>query len=179
MLQRPDIIEYNPYFKQYIDLVPNGNLVSILKQQQKETNEIVRNVTDEQSEFRYAENKWSLKDVLGHMADTERVMSYRLLVVARGDTTPLPSFDENLYTQNANFNQLFLENLIVDWNIVRQNTISLLTYLPKRALMNRGTIFNHPTTARAIAYIIAGHELHHRRIITERYLSNSNSSSTN
>ncbi|MDM5154315.1 DinB family protein [Bacillus sp. DX1.1] len=171
MLKRPQTSEYNPYAEKYIELVPDGNLLDILKKQQEETNDLLRNVSKEQGEYRYEEGKWSLKEVVGHMADIERVMSYHLLVAARGDRTTLPSFDKDVFVMNAEFNRMRLEDITLNFSIVRQCTCSLFASIPSDAWMRTGTILNHETTARALAYIIAGHELHHRSIIKERYLS--------
>jgi len=170
MISRPLPNEFNPHFKGYIELVPDGDLIDILKQQHEKTTNFFKSLSKEQSEYRYAEGKWNLKEVLGHLCDTERVMSYRLLVIARGDKTPLPSFDENAYNLNADFNHLELDQIISEFSSVRLSTLSQLSILSEHTFQNLGTVYNTPTTARAIAFIIAGHELHHLKIINERYL---------
>lgn len=170
MLERPETNEYNAYFKGYIDLVPEGNLIEILLQQIEETKKLCHSLTSEQAEYKYAEGKWSVKEVLGHMADTERVMNYRLLAIARGDSTNLPSFDEKAYAANAHFNQLELHQILFELSNVRQSTLSLLSTLSDQSLQKLGTVNNTPTSARAVAYILAGHELHHLKILKERYL---------
>ncbi|WP_368042546.1 DinB family protein [Ectobacillus sp. JY-23] len=145
-------------------------MLEILKKQQEDTHRLVENVSKAQEEYRYAVGKWSLKEALGHIADTERVMSYRLLVVARGDQMPLPSFDEDAYIANADFHRLELHHVLAELSAVRQCTCSLLTCLPDHAWKRTGTVLEYPTTVRAIAYIIAGHALHHQNIIQERYI---------
>lgn len=169
-LHRPQPNEYNPYFERYIKLVPDGDLLDILKQQRVETDDLLGSVSESMTEYRYAPEKWSVKEVIGHMADTERVMSYRLLVIARGDTSSLPSFDENAYVNAAMFNRLGFQDITSDFAIVRQSTCSLVASLADDAWGRTGTVFDYSTTARALAYIIAGHELHHRTIIKDRYL---------
>ncbi|WP_088013590.1 DinB family protein [Gottfriedia acidiceleris] len=166
---RPNSNEYNPHFKGYIELVPEGNLKTILRSQLAESVSFFKAISKEKSEYRYAEGKWSIKEVLGHLVDTERIMCYRLLAIARGDHTPLPSFDENAYNENAHFNRLELDQIINEFETVRLSTLSLLENLSNEALEHEGMVLYHKTTPRAIAYIIAGHELHHLKILNERY----------
>jgi uncharacterized damage-inducible protein DinB len=170
MLKRPKMNEYHPFFERYVTLVPDEKLFDILKEQQETTINLLRNISSEQAEYQYEEKKWNLKEVLGHMADAERVLSYYLFVVARGDTLSFPPFDKDLYTTNADFNRLDFQDILSDFSIVRQCTSSLIACLSNNAWIRTGTILNHPTTARALAYIIAGHERHHQAIIKERYL---------
>ncbi|MGG2024552.1 DinB family protein [Gottfriedia sp. S16(2024)] len=168
-MSRPNLNEYNPHFKGYIGLVPEGDLQTILRKQLDESISFFKGISKEKSEYRYAEGKWSIKEVLGHLVDTERIMCYRLLAIARGDHNPLPSFDENAYNDHANFNRLKLEQIIYEFQTVRQATLSMLENLSNETFENEGNVLNHPMTPRAIAYIIAGHELHHLKIINERY----------
>ncbi|MED4404197.1 DinB family protein [Metabacillus fastidiosus] len=170
MLKRPKKDEYDPYFERYIELIPNKCLFDVLKKQQEVTINLLRGLSSEQEEYRYEAKKWSLKEVVGHMADVERVLNYHLLTVARGDTVSFTPFDKDLYMANADFSQRDFQDILSDFSIVRQCTSSLITNLPNDAWIRTGTVLNHPTTARALAYIIAGHELHHQRIIKERYL---------
>jgi hypothetical protein len=170
MLKHPKTNEYHPYFERYIELIPNEGLLDILKKQQETTNNLLRGISNEQGEYRYEAEKWSLKEVLGHMADVERVLSYHVLVVARGDTVSFTPFDKDLYMTNADFSRRDIQDILSDFSIVRQCTSSLIACLSNDAWMHTGTVLNHPTTARALAYIIAGHELHHQAIIKERYL---------
>lgn len=166
---RPKSNEYNPHFKGYIELVPEGDLKTNLRSQLEESISFFKVISKEKSEYRYAEGKWSIKEVLGHLVDTERIMCYRLLAIARGDHTPLPSFDENAYNENAHFNRLELDQIINEYETVRLSTLSLLENLSNETLDYEGMVLNHKTTPRAIAYIIAGHELHHLKILNERY----------
>lgn len=170
MIQCPQQNEYNPYYEKYISLIPDGDILVFLKNQHEELQALLRDVTNEKGEYRYAPGKWSLKEVLGHMADTERVMSYRLLAISRGETAAFPSFDQDEYVENANFNELQLSDILSDLALVRQSTCSLIASLSIDAQKRSGSVANYPTTARALAYIIAGHELHHLAIIKEKYM---------
>ncbi|MGY1462634.1 DinB family protein [Bacillus toyonensis] len=164
MQKRPDANEYNPYYSTYINLIPNGDIIRILEQQMKETNLLLKDIPDSEGHFRYAPNKWSIKEVIGHIVDTERIMAYRLLSIARGETAELPGYNDDMYVLRTA--QDLLENLTV----VRQSTVHLLKSLDKEAWLQRGIANNSEVTVLALANIIAGHELHHRQIIKERYL---------
>lgn len=170
MQKRPEIGEFAPYYLPYVNLVPEGDLLHILKEQMEETIHLLQNISETQGQFRYAPDKWSIKEVIGHMADTERVMGYRLLCIARGDTVSLPGFNENDYVLHASFNKQSMEDLLENLNAVRQSTLHLIKNLDREAWLRRGIANNHEVTVRALATIMAGHELHHRQIIKERYL---------
>jgi uncharacterized damage-inducible protein DinB len=163
--------EYADYYKGYVSLVPEGDIIQVLTDQMKETVGIVSILNDEQLAYRYATGKWSVKEVLGHITDTERIMSYRLLSIARGETTSLPGYDENAYVEEAGFDDLPVRDLLEHFVAVRLATIQLIKSLSKKALERKGTANGHPVTTRALMMIIAGHEIHHRNIIIERYLS--------
>jgi hypothetical protein len=172
MNQRPASTEYAPFYENYVSLVPEGDLLQLMSQQIKETTDLLRNITDAQGEYRYAPGKWSLKEVIGHMSDTERVMSYRLLRFARGDQTPLMGFEQDTYVNEAAFELHSVQDLLEELTAVRQATLYLLHGLTDEAWMRAGKASNKDVTVRGLAYIIAGHELHHRKIIDELYLSN-------
>lgn len=170
MLQRPHKDEYAPYYESYIELVAEGNLIERLSSQLEKTLELLKNVPEEMGTYRYAPNKWSIKEVIGHLTDAERIMSYRLLRIARGDTTPLPGYEENDYVAIASFDNRPMKKLLSDFAMVRANTINLCESLSDADWLRRGTANNYVASARSIAYVIAGHELHHYNIIRERYL---------
>jgi hypothetical protein len=171
MHQRPASNEYAPFYENYVKLVPECDLLLLLAQQIKETADLLRNVTDAQGEFRYAPGKWSLKEVIGHMSDTERIMNYRLLRVARGDQTKLSGFDENFFVNGASFGLRSVQDLLEELTAVRQATLHLLHGLTDEAWQLTGVANGFEISARALAYVIAGHELHHRKVIEERYLA--------
>ncbi|MBU7320934.1 DinB family protein [Paenibacillus oleatilyticus] len=171
MLSRPEAAEYGAHYQEFIAKLPDGDIRELLRTQLKTTAELLQSLTEEQALFRYADGKWSLKEVLGHVTDVERVLSYRLLCIARGDRTPFPSMDEHLYVSAAKFDELPLTSLLEEFTAVRQATLALLAGLRPEAWLQQGTAAGCNTSVRALAYIIAGHELHHVRIIQERYLS--------
>ncbi|WP_137790583.1 DinB family protein [Bacillus sp. E(2018)] len=163
--------EYAEYYKGYVSLVPEGDVIEVLTAQMKETVGIISMLSDEQLSYRYATGKWSVKEVIGHITDTERIMSYRLLSIARGETTSLPGYDENAYVEEAGFDDIPAGDLLEHFVAVRLATIQLIKSLSNKALQRKGTANGHPVTTRALMMIISGHEIHHRNIIIERYLS--------
>lgn len=162
--------EYAPYYEPYISLVPEGDIIQILEQQINETTSLLQGLSEEQAKFRYEPGKWSVKEVLGHIADTERIMSFRLLSVARGETAALPGYDDSLYVENGKFERQSVAELLENFAGIRKSTLHLLKSLPEEALLRRGNANGFEVSARAIAFIIAGHERHHRNILLERYL---------
>jgi uncharacterized damage-inducible protein DinB len=171
-IARPSADEHSEYFGRYIQQVPSGDVVSLLREQLMDTVALLRNVSAEKADYAYAPGKWTIKEVVGHLADTERVMSYRALCFARGDAGPLPSFDENAYVAKANFAKRSLADLLEEFQVVRAATIHLIKNLDEETLMRRGIASGNPTSVRALIYIIAGHERHHLALFRERYLSN-------
>jgi uncharacterized damage-inducible protein DinB len=169
MNQRPSEEEYAGDVGEYIQLVPEGSIIDILITQEKQMTELLASLTESQSAYRYEEGKWTLKEVVGHITDSERVMTYRLLRFARGDQTPLSSFDQELFIPP--FGSWATVQLAEDYRAVRQSTITLLRGLPTEAWSRKGTANNVIITVRALAYGIAGHELHHMGVIRDRYLS--------
>jgi uncharacterized damage-inducible protein DinB len=170
MLPRPLASEYPEYYQPYVSLVPEDNLLTLLKGNLVKTIELFESLSEEDGLFRYAENKWSIKEVLGHMADTERIMSYRLLRVGRGDQTALAGFNENDYVQSSQINKLPIKSILEDFIATRKATLTLFQNMPEESWANIGFANNTEVTARAIGYIIAGHALHHFNIIRDRYL---------
>jgi uncharacterized damage-inducible protein DinB len=169
-IARPPEGEYLPYYGRYIGLVPDGDIVEALRTQIGETLSLLRGIDDARALYRYAPGKWSIKEVVGHMADVERVMAYRALRVARDDETPLPGFDENAYVPAAKFDARSLASLAHELAAVRAATIAFFETLDPSAATRRGTANDATITARALAYIIAGHERHHVKLLRERYL---------
>lgn len=168
--RRPDPSEHAAYYEKYISLVPGDDAVAALKENLRTTSELLESISDDQSNSTYAEGKWSIKQLLGHVNDGERVFSYRAMCISRGDETPLPSFDQENYIRNFPFESLRWADLVAEFKAIRHSTIALLTQLPKAAWERRGTASNNPVSVLALAYIMAGHELHHVKILRERYL---------
>ena len=166
---RPDATEHIPYFGRYTTLVPDGSIAETLRKQMTETAALLARVPADREEHRYADGKWSVKEVVGHMADGERIFTYRALRIARGDETPLASFDENQYVPAARFDARTLESLAAEFRAVREATIRLLEGLDEAALSRRGTAAGNQVSARALFWITAGHERHHVAILREQY----------
>lgn len=167
---RPGADEYAPYYSKYISRVPEGDVISILSQQLESTLAVLRNITEEQANSRYAEGKWSIKELIGHLTDSERIFGYRALRFARNDQTPLPGFEQDDYVANAGFDKCSLSNLVEELEHVRRSNLSLLRNLDAEAWQRRGDANSQEVSVRALAYIIAGHETHHMEILRTRYL---------
>jgi hypothetical protein len=167
---KPEETEYAAYYGGYVALVPEGDILTILSEQLNETLSLVGSIPEQAGNFRYATDKWSIKELVGHIIDSERVFAYRALCIARGDTTPLPGFDEKEYISNASFNDCSLAELIAEFETVRKSTLFLFKHLDENAWQRAGTANENSITVRALAYILAGHELHHCNILRDRYL---------
>jgi hypothetical protein len=167
---RPQPGEYAPYYDRYVSLVPANGILAALEDQRRQMLLLLCGRTEADGDLRYAPDKWSLKEVLGHVNDTERIMSYRALRISRGDATPIEGYEQDDYVRNGPFARIPLADLIEDYIAVRRATISLFRNLDEGDWSRRGVANKNEVTVRALAYIIAGHELHHRRIIEEKYL---------
>jgi uncharacterized damage-inducible protein DinB len=165
---KPD--EMAPFYHTYLNYVAETDVLEQLKSRLMEFKKLCGNIPAEKHDFAYAEGKWTIKQVLGHMADTERIFAYRALRIARGETQNLPGFDENSYVEHANFQDRTLADLLAEFELIRQSTIMLFEHLTEKALDNHGLASNTPVTVRALASIITGHEMHHSHILKERYL---------
>ena len=167
---RPQAGEHAPYFSRYIDLVPEEDVVGMLEAQGRELAALLSPLGEEKASFRYAPEKWSVKQVLGHVTDAERIFDYRLLSIARGETKSLPGFDENDYMRGANFDHRSFADLLDDFDATRRATLTLMRGLADEAWTRAGTANDNRTSARAIAYMVAGHARHHLGVLRERYL---------
>lgn len=169
--EKPAASEHNPYYSKYIDRVPAGDIIAQLETQAEESVRLLAGLTAEQAEHRYAPGKWSIKEVVGHIADAERIFAYRALRIGRGDATPLASFDENTYVPTGEFGARTLADLIAEFRAVRAATVAMYRGFPVAAMTRLGTASDSPASVRALAWTIAGHELHHMNILRERYLA--------
>jgi DinB family protein len=167
---RPQPGEYTPYYDRYISLVPANDILAALDDQRRETLLLLCGRAEADGDLRYAPDKWSIKELLGHVNDTERIMSYRALRISRADATPIEGYEQDDYVRHGPFARRPLADLIEDYIAVRRATVSLFRNLDEPAWSRRGVANKNEVTVRALAYIIAGHELHHRRIIEEKYL---------
>ena len=170
-IARPQPGEYAPYYEHYIGLVQGEDILDTLDQQRREMMLLLCGRDDEEGDFRYAPDKWSAKEVLGHVCDSERIFAYRALRISRADATPIEGFEQDDYVRNGPFAQRPLADLVEDFIAVRRATVSLLRNLDEAAWSRRGIANKNEVSVRALAYIIAGHELHHRRILEEKYFA--------
>jgi hypothetical protein len=168
---RPKSSEYAPYYEKYVSRVPDGDIVGTLRSQLDETLALIRGIPESRGDFRYAEGKWTIKELLGHVIDSERVFAYRSLRFGRGDKTPLPGFEQDDFVRGADFNKRSLSDLVEEYEHVRRATISLFASLDASAWDRRGKANDTEVSVRGMAFIIAGHERHHVEILKTRYLA--------
>src|ERR1700741_4113023 len=166
---RPQRDEYAPYYETYVSKVPGNDVVSLLEAQRLQMAQIFGGRSEREGNFRYAPGKWTVKEVLGHISDSERVFTYRALRIARGDTTPMEAFEQDDYVRGGSFGDRTLADLAAEFDYVRGASIALFRSLSPGAWGRRGVANKNEVTVRALAFIVAGHELHHRAILDERY----------
>ena len=163
--------EYAPYFEQYLQLVDQGKyIVENLIESQKEFDATLRNLDASKHNFAYEEGKWTLKELVQHTIDTERVFTYRALCFARNDKTDLPGFDQDIFTQNDNSKERKFEDLLNEMKVVRESSIALFKSFPDEVLERTGVASNNKMSVRALGYLCSGHQIHHLNIVKERYL---------
>jgi hypothetical protein len=167
----PDPKEYDAFYTGYVQLITESNVLGVLQDQQFEVVELLRGLSEVQAGLRYAPDKWSIKEVIGHLLDTERVFAYRALSIARGETQSLPGFDQDAYVANGGFDGRTVTSLVGEYLHLRGSTIALFEGLEPEAWRRAGTANNVPVTVRALAFITAGHEAHHLAVLRERYLA--------
>ena len=168
-LSRPAADEYDTYYAGYIAGVPDQNLLDLLSGQIEETAALLARVPEARAGWAYAPGKWTIKEVVGHLADAERIMAYRALRIGRADTTPLPGFEQDDYVRAGDFDTRLLADLAREFQAIRRTTIELFQGLGPAAFLRRGTASGMPVSVRALAYIIAGHERHHVEVLKTRY----------
>jgi len=162
--------EYAPYYDRYLSLVPGNDILATLDEQRRQMLLLLSGRTEADGDLRYAPEKWSVKEVLGHINDSERIMSYRALRIARADATPIEGFEQDDYVRNGPFARRPLADLIEDYIAVRRATVSLFRNLDEPAWTLCGVANKNEISVRALAYVITGHDLHHRKILEEKYL---------
>lgn len=167
--ERPHVNEYDPYYAAYIDRVQEADVLVALRQQQAESEATLMSLSDEAASFRYAADKWSVKEVVGHLCDTERVFVYRALCIARGEDQPLPGMDQDVYVAGAKFDLRTIDSLAEELAAIRSATIALFDNLDQPGWKRSGIANEVSISVRAIAFIIAGHESHHMWILSEKY----------
>jgi uncharacterized damage-inducible protein DinB len=169
VIARPAPGEYAPYYDRYISLIAGTDILGTLDAQRRQMVLLLSGRDESDGDFRYAPDKWNAKEVLGHVCDTERIFAYRALRIARGDETPMAGFEQDDYVKNGPFANAPMAEMVEDYIAVRRATLTLLRNLDEPAWTRRGTANNNAVSVRALAYTIAGHEVHHRRILEEKY----------
>ena len=168
---RPETDEFDSYYERYVSLVEDGDIISKLSEQVLETRNLLAEIDAEKADFRYAEGKWSIKELVGHMIDTERIFAYRALRIARGDQTPIEGYEQDDYIKNAEFAKCSLTDLAEEFELVRKANVLMYWNLSETAWHRHGTANNKEISVRALAYICSGHEIYHVNILKERYLN--------
>ncbi len=166
---RPQPSEHSPYHLNYISLVPDDDILQTLDAQRRDMILYLSARSEDEGNFRYAPGKWSAKEVVGHICDAERIFAYRALRIARGDQTPLPGWEQDDYIRAAAFAEQPFANMIEDYIAVRRASVSLFRNLDEQAWSRTGTANRSTVSVRAIAWIIAGHELHHKKLLQAKY----------
>ena len=167
--ERPQAGEFAPYYAPYIERVPAGDIADILESQMEKTLARLRAVPDERGTFRYQPGKWSVNDVVGHVSDTERIYAYRALRIARADRTPLPAFEQDDYVAVAGADGRDLREIVNELEAVRRASVALLRSFDPEVWVRMGVVSGYDASVRSLAYIMAGHELHHMGVLAERY----------
>ncbi|MBM4183644.1 MAG: DinB family protein [Gemmatimonadetes bacterium] len=169
-LRRPNPSEHAPYFSRYIDLVPDGDIVDTLMYQLGETLRLLQEVPPERETHRYAPGKWSIREVVGHLIDTERVFAFRAIAIARSDGVDLPSMEQDEWAAHSNAHERALDELASEWASLRRANVEMLASLAPEAAGRRGRAGGNEVTVRSLPWMIAGHELWHRERLAEDYL---------
>jgi uncharacterized damage-inducible protein DinB len=167
----PLIQNLSPYYQSYLPYIKEDDLLVALNNASDEMDAFLQSIPAEKETFRYAENKWMVKEVVGHLADTERILTYRALRFARNDQTPVEGFEENDYVKYANFNKRPLRSIGVEFMLVREATLSFFNSLEETDFDRTGTANKNPVSVRSILFFIIAHQRHHFKVISERYLA--------
>ncbi len=171
MTSKPSETEYLPDYEPYVSLVPAGNIVELLSDQIKDTLALLDGIDESQAGYRYEPNKWSVRELVGHLIDSERIFAYRALRFGRGDETALPGYEQDDYVANGLFDNRSLKELRDEFEVLRRGTVLLFKHFDEEAWMRTGVANDAEVTVRALAYIIVGHELHHRGVLQSKYLN--------
>ena len=167
---RPLKGDYPEYAQKYIDLIEGDDIISILHNTSKEMSDVINSFPQSKGDYAYAENKWTVKQVIGHLTDTDRIFAYRALAIARGEKQPLPSFDQDLYVQNGMFNEKNLAEITYEYRLTRESNLLLFRSFDKSVYQNRGIAAGYEVTLLGIMFMVAGHQKHHIKILKEKYL---------
>ena len=166
---RPNPGDYSPYYENYIKLIEGEDILKILNDQSKKTQDVLNSFSEHKGNFRYADGKWTVKEVAGHLLDTERVFAYRALCIARGEKKSLPGFDQDEYVNAGNFNRRELFDLNYEYRLLRESNLLLFRSFTPEMFRLRGFASESTVTVLALLFIIAGHEKHHINVLREKY----------
>ncbi|RPI63960.1 MAG: DinB family protein [Ignavibacteriales bacterium] len=167
---RPAKGDYGEYYQKYIDLVKGDDIFRILVEQNMDSQNVLNSFSESKGNYKYAEGKWTVKEVIGHMMDVERIFAYRALCIARGETNLLPGMDQDMYVSNGNFNKRQLFDLNYEYRLLRESNILLFGGFDKSVLQNKGTASGYEVTVLALMFMTVGHEKHHLNVLMERYI---------
>ena len=167
---RPAKGDYGEYYQKYIDLVKGEDIFRILVEQNMDSQNVLNSFSESKGNYKYAEGKWTVKEVIGHMMDVERIFAYRALCIARGETNQLPGMDQDMYVSNGNFNKRQLFDLNYEYRLLRESNILLFGGFDKSVLQNKGTASGYEVTVLALMFMTVGHEKHHLNVLMERYI---------
>jgi len=170
-MDRPETNEFAPYYNTYVSLVDGDNVLPVLDAQPGELKALFSDVPEEKGTFAYADGKWTTKELLSHIIDGERMFAYRVLRISRGDQTPIEGFEQDGYIENSNANNRCISELLTEFELLRSANMLMLNNMSDEAAARMGTASDKAVSARALAYIMAGHVTHHVRILKERYLA--------
>jgi uncharacterized damage-inducible protein DinB len=168
-MPKPQPTEYDPYYASYIRNVTEDDVVAAMEAQSRETSALLARIDEEKASYRYGPDKWSVKEVVGHFTDAERIFAYRALAIARGDKTSLPGFDEQAYVRNANFGERSMKSIAEEYATARAATVAAFRGFSDEAWQRSGVANNVAVSVRALAHICLGHERHHLKVLRERY----------
>ena len=169
MKQRPTKEEHAQYYGKYINLVPDGDIIEVLIHQQNTLKGFLKTIDEEKANFRYADDKWSIKEVVGHILDGERIFAYRALRISRNDSKPLLGFEQNEYIIHSNYANILIEKIVDEFFLVRESNILMFKGFTDDMWPRMGNASGNPVSVRAIAYILAGHTEHHINVLKEKY----------
>lgn len=170
IISKPQQGEYPAYCEGYNNYIRNNNLIKVLEDSILNFQSIVTGIPEGKENFRYAPEKWSIKEVIGHIIDTERVLAYRVLCIARGEQYEMPGFDENAFVENANTGQRTMYDLVHEFSLVREANILMFKSFNDEILSRKGIANKHTVSVKGLIFMIAGHELHHLNVIKTKYL---------
>jgi uncharacterized damage-inducible protein DinB len=170
-MRRPAAGEYATFYATYVDQVPDRPVLELLRREPARLEGLLAGLSPQAEQFAYAAGKWSIREVVGHVIDSERVFSFRALHMARADPAPLPGMDQEIWAAAANAGERPLASLLAEFRALRAANVELFSSFDDEALDRRGTASDCEFTVRALVYIIAGHQLHHTRVLAERYLT--------